>query len=70
MARETNIHHSSLSQWLRGKLEGHMARMPDAIEAYLDNFMSSKPRINSMHISKLNSLMQPYNRLTDNSLYD
>ena len=48
-----------------GKLEGHMAKVPDAIEAYLDNFMSSKPRINSMHLSKLNSLKQPNNRLVD-----
>lgn len=56
VARDTNINHSSLSLWLRGKLEGHMAKVPDAIEAYLENFMSAKPRINSMHISKLNSL--------------
>ena len=56
VARDTNINHSSLSLWLRGKLEGHMAKVPDAIETYLDNFMSSKPRINSMHLSKLNSL--------------
>ena len=47
-----------------------MAKVPDAIETYLDNFMSSKPRINSMHLSKLNSLKQPNNRLTDTSLYD
>ena len=65
VAKDTNINHSSLSLWLRGKLEGHMAKVPDAIESYLDNFMSSKPRINSMHLSKLNSLKQPNNRLID-----
>ena len=70
VARDTNINHSSLSLWLRGKLEGHIAKVPDSIESYLDNFMSSKPRINSMHISKLNSLRQPNNRLVDNSLFD
>lgn len=70
VARDTNINHSSLSLWLRSKLEGHIAKVPDAIETYLDNFMSSKPRINSMHISKLNSMKQPNNRLVDNSLFD
>ena len=48
-----------------------MAKVPDAIENYLDNFLSSeRPRINSMHITKLNSLKQPNNRLADNSLFD
>ena len=71
MARDSNIHHSSLSLWLRGKLEGHIAKVPDAIETYLENFTNgAKPRINSMHISKLNSLKQPNNRLADNSLFD
>ena len=70
VARDTNINHSSLSLWLRGKLEGHMAKVPEAVETYLDNFMSAKPRINSMHITKLNSLKQPNNRLADNSLFD
>ena len=71
VARDSNIHHSSLSLWLRGKLEGHIAKVPDAIETYLENFTNgAKPRINSMHISKLNSLKQPNNRLADNSLFD
>lgn len=47
VARDSNINHSSLSLWLRGKLEGHIAKVPDAIETYLDNFMNgAKPRIN------------------------
>lgn len=70
VARETGINHSSLSLWLRGRLEGHQAKVPDTIEKYLDNFNSTKPRINSMHFSKLNSLKQPNNRFIDNSLYD
>ena len=71
VARDANINNSSLSLWLRGKYEGHMAKVPDAIENYLDNFLSSeRPRINSMHITKLNSLKQPNNRLADNSLFD
>lgn len=70
VARDTNINHSYLSQWLRGKLEGQQAKVPDAIEAYLDNFMSSKPRLNSMHLLKLSSLKQPNNRLIDQSLFD
>ena len=70
VARETGINNSSLSQWLRGKLDGHQARVPESIEKYLENFNSAKPRINSMHFSKLNSLKQPNNRLEDNSLFD
>lgn len=68
VARETGIHHSSLSLWLQGKIKGHMVKIAETIEAYLENFMSNKPRMNTMHISKLNLLKSPNNRLEDNSL--
>ena len=71
VARDTNLNHSSLSLWLRGKLEGRQAGVPAAIEKYLDNFLTAtKPRVNSLHFSKLNSLKQPHDRLADNTLFD
>lgn len=70
IARETGIHHSSLSLWLQGKIKGHVVKIADQIEAYLENFMSNKPRMNTTHISKLNLLKCPNNRLEDNSLAD
>ena len=32
VARETGIHHSSLSLWLQGKIKGHMVKIADTIE--------------------------------------
>ncbi|CDW89370.1 swi snf-related matrix-associated actin-dependent regulator of [Stylonychia lemnae] len=65
VARETGIHHSSLSLWLQGKIKGHMVKISETIENYLENFMSNKPRMNTMHISKLNLLKSPNNRLDE-----
>ena len=59
------IHHSSLSLWLQGKIKGHMVKISETIENYLENFMSNKPRMNTMHISKLNLLKSPNNRLDE-----
>jgi predicted transcriptional regulator len=70
VARETGIHHSSLSLWLQGKIKGHMVKIADTIEHYLENFMSNKPRMNTMHISKLNLLKSPFNRLEDGTEFD
>ena len=70
VARETGIHHSSLSLWLQGKIKGHMVKIADTIEHYLENFMSNKPRMNTMHISKLNLLKSPHNRLEDGTEFD
>jgi transcriptional regulator with XRE-family HTH domain len=68
VARETGIHHSSLSLWLQGKIKGHMVKISESIEGYLENFMSNKPRMNTMHISKLNLLKAPNNRIDDDTL--
>ena len=59
------IHHSSLSLWLQGKIKGHMVKISETIENYLENFMSNKPRMNTMHISKLNLLKSPNNRMDE-----
>jgi SWI/SNF-related matrix-associated actin-dependent regulator of chromatin subfamily B protein 1 len=68
VAKETGINHSSLSLWLQGKIKGHMVKISETIENYLENFMSNKPRMNTMHISKLNLLKAPNNRIEDDSL--
>ena len=59
------IHHSSLSLWLQGKIKGHMVKISETIENYLENFMSNKPRMNTMHISKLNLLKSPNNKIDE-----
>ena len=55
------IHHSSLSLWLQGKIKGHVVKITETLENYLENFMSNKPRMNTVHISKL-SLLKSSNR--------
>ena len=50
IAKETGIHHSSLSLWLQGKIKGNVAKLSDLIETYMENFHSNKPRMNTMHI--------------------
>ena len=70
IARETGVHHSSLSLWLQGKIKGHMVKIGETIENYLENFMSNKPRMNTMHISKLNLLKGPNNKMDEPELID
>lgn len=62
VARVTGIHHSSLSLWLQGKIKGHQVKITETIENYLENFMSNKPRMNTVHISKLSLLKSPNNQ--------
>jgi len=50
------LNHSSLSLWLQGKLKGHAVKITEAIENYLDSFMSTKPRMNAGHTSRLSLL--------------
>lgn len=56
VAKETGLNHSSLSLWLQGKLKGHAVKITEAIENYLDSFMSTKPRMNAGHTSRLSLL--------------
>ena len=42
-----------------------MVKISETIENYLENFMSNKPRMNTMHISKLNLLKSPNNRMDE-----
>mmetsp|Transcript_14584 Transcript_14584/g.19811 ORF Transcript_14584/g.19811 Transcript_14584/m.19811 type:complete len:106 (-) Transcript_14584:783-1100(-) len=43
-----------------------MVKIAETIENYLENFMSNKPRMNTMHITKFNLLKSPNNRLNEN----
>ena len=56
IAKETGIHHSTLSLWLQDKAKGHKANIEEALEKYLQKLMSNRPRITSTHITKLHSL--------------
>ena len=47
--------------WLQGKIKGHQVKITETIENYLENFMSNKPRMNTVHISKLSLLKSPNN---------
>lgn len=42
-----------------------MVKISETIENYLENFMSNKPRMNTMHISKLNLLKSPNNKIDE-----
>lgn len=42
-----------------------MVKISETIENYLENFMSNKPRMNTMHISKLSLLKSPLNRMDE-----
>jgi len=56
IAKETGIHHSTLSLWLQDKAKGHKSNIEDALEKYLQKLMSNRPRIVSTHITKFYSL--------------
>lgn len=56
IAKETGIHHSTLSLWLQDKAKGHKASIEEALEKYLQKLMSNRPRITSSHITKFYSL--------------
>lgn len=56
IARETGIHHSTLSLWLQDKAKGHKTNIEEALEKYLSKLMSNRPRITSTHITKFHSL--------------
>lgn len=52
VSKETNIHHSTLSLWLQGKIKGHQVRIEETIENWLQNLYSNKPRFTKSFTSK------------------
>ena len=47
-----------------------MVKIADTIEHYLESFMSNKPQMNTMLISKFSLLKSPFNRLEDGTEFD
>jgi len=52
VSKETNIHHSTLSLWLQGKIKGHQVRIEETIENWLQNIYSNKPRFTKSFCSR------------------
>jgi hypothetical protein len=51
VAKETGIHHSTLSLWLQGKVKGHFIKIEDTLNEWLDNLYSNKPRYTTLNRS-------------------
>lgn len=48
------IHHSTLSLWLQGKVKGHMVKVGETIENYLDSYgMQKQSRMNTWGFQKM-----------------
>ena len=56
LAKETGVHHSTLSLWLQGKVKGTHIKIEDQMEKWLSNLTTSKPKlikqINKLHLLK------------------
>lgn len=51
VARETGVHHSTLSLWLQGKVRGHLIRIEETLSEWLNNLYSNKPRYTTLNKS-------------------
>ena len=51
-----DIHHSTLSLWLQGKIKGHQVRTEETIEQWLQNLYSNKPRFTKKFSSRFYKL--------------
>lgn len=56
VAKETGVHHSTLSQWLQGKAKGNMTRLEEQIENWLNNLYSNKPKLAGTNVTRLELL--------------
>lgn len=56
VARDTHIHHSTLSQWIQGKAKGNMTKYEEGIETWLNNLYSNKPKLAGTNLSRLELL--------------
>ena len=56
VARDTGIHHSSLSMWLQGKTKGTSPKIDEQIENYLNNLYASKPKLTGNAVTRLEML--------------
>jgi SWI/SNF-related matrix-associated actin-dependent regulator of chromatin subfamily B protein 1 len=53
IARETGVHHSTLSLWLQGKIKGHMVKIEETMEQWLKNLYTNKPRFSKNSLTKM-----------------
>ena len=56
VARDTGIHHSSLSIWLQGKGKPNNPKIDDQIEQSLTGLYNNKPKITGHSVSRLDLL--------------
>jgi SWI/SNF-related matrix-associated actin-dependent regulator of chromatin subfamily B protein 1 len=56
VARDTGIHHSSLSIWLQGKTKVTNPKIDEQIENYLNNLYASKPKLSANAVTRLDLL--------------
>lgn len=70
VARETLIHHSTLSQWLQGKAKCNTTKLEEAIESWLTNLYSNKPKLAGTNLSRLELLKNKREREKMNEIFD
>lgn len=58
VSKETGIHHSTLTQWLLGKIQGHHVKVSETIEHYLD-FIEGQTKAVSYTFSRNRFEMPP-----------
>ncbi|MCQ2818274.1 MAG: SWI/SNF chromatin-remodeling complex subunit SNF5, partial [archaeon] len=66
---DTNIHHSTLSQWLQGKAKCSTYKLEESIENWLNNFYSNKPKYAGTNYSRMELLKNKRER-DKNDLFD
>lgn len=49
VARETGVHHSTLSLWLQGKVRGHQIKIEETLTEWLNNLYNNKPRYTTLN---------------------
>ena len=67
VSKDIKIHHSTLSQWIQGKAKGNTQRLEEAIESWLNNLYSNKPKLAGTNLSRLQLLKGKGEK---NKLYD
>ena len=56
VSKDIKIHHSTLSQWIQGKAKGNTSRLEEAIESWLNNLYSNKPKLAGTNLSRFQLL--------------
>lgn len=71
LAKETGIHHSTLSLWLQGKVKGTTIKIDEQIEKWLNNLNNLKPKTTKtwsrLHLLKAKREKPNFDQVTDNN---